>query len=599
MTPILSANHVSTRFDTTSGGVQAVNDVSLTLGRQEILGVVGESGSGKSVLLKSLVGLAPGRPGVTSGEVHYNFSDGEHRPFEGIERAKLGTRRWRATLERRFDGLRGKKVGLVLQNGRAALDPLWTVGKQLDAAIDDDTTANMWLERMGFEDPSAVAGKYPHELSGGMAQRAMLAIVLARRPEILLLDEITTGLDVSLQAAVLTLLKRLHDDLPFSAIIVTHDLGIARTISGRVMIMKSGKVVQTASTQALFDREVELAPYTAQLLASGSADHARPVAGEAPAGAAVTASGLQKRFETTNWLRALTGTRGSVTAIAGVSLDLKPGECVAIVGESGSGKTTLARLLVDLLEADAGKIDRGGLDTQILFQNPYTSLNPKMTAVAAVAESLRMHSPMDSAEARSEADRLLSKAGLHGKQRQTLETLSGGERRRVGLLRSMASSAGFVVLDEPSSGLDAVYRADVVEMITEARRRDPQRIFCVVSHDLGFVAGVADRVLVLYRGRVVEECSVDRLVERGAEHHPYTQLLLESSRVVAGLDADEKIFGASSKPTTTNGGCVFVDRCWRYGLQSRLTECETQEPALLALQDGGSVACHEVHRADA
>jgi len=591
---ILRVEGLHARFDTARGPVHAVRGVDLELRRGEVLGIVGESGSGKSVLLKSLVGLARGSRGVTAGEIAYRFDDSETKPYAGLADARLGTRRWRSTLERRFAGVRGKRVGLVLQNGRAALDPYFTVGRQLANAAGDPDAVGRWLERMGFDDPYSVAKRYPHELSGGMAQRAMLAIVLARRPEILLLDEITTGLDVSLQASVLSLLRELHSESTFSAIIVTHDLGVARTVSDRVMIMRGGEAVQTAETEALFSRSIELQPYTEQLLSSSQLPPATSSTNPTT-DVAVTMKGVRKRF-TKRGLFGGFGGKHSVAALSDVNLTVRPGECVAIVGESGSGKTTLARILVELIRADAGLIDKGGRDSQILFQNPYTSLNPKMRADAAVAESLQLHADLDRDEADRQARALLASAGLGDKSHQILQSLSGGERRRIGLLRTMASKAPLVVLDEPSSGLDAVYRADVIAMIADAQKADPQRVFCVISHDLGFVSCVADRVFVLFRGRVVESCTVPQLIDRDAPHHPYTQLLLESSRLVAGLGADDRVLAPQLRDALPSG-CVFHQRCWRVGEAGELADCVATEPALRQIADEQQIACHEVSHA--
>ena len=655
--PILQVDGLRVWFGSPEFYTRAVDGVSFSLAPGEILGIVGESGSGKTVLLQSLLGVVRGQPGVVDGQVTYRFEGGvEHRPYEGVEQGVrrmrgpvngkawpvAASRRWLATVDRRFGALRGSAVGLVLQNGRAALDPFWTVGRQIlssvaqaEPELDKDArreVALKWLRKMGFDQPARVAANFPHELSGGMAQRVMIAIVLARRPQILLLDEVTTGLDVSLQAAVLELLRELYEQYRFSAVIVTHDLGLARSISNRILIMRNGRAVQSADTESLFSEQIELEPYTHTLLSTakrsmdGLFELSRPpstvraAAGGTPA---IVVEGVGKQFRHKGWVQRLfRHANADAVALSDVSFSVTRGECVALVGESGSGKTTLGRVLVALLRPDLGRVclsgaslddlladapDRTRRRFQMLFQNPYTSLNPEMTPETAVAECLRLNGAKDAQQARRAALQLLAKAGLEKQSRQRLATLSGGERRRVGLLRAMSSSADIVVLDEPSSGLDAVYRNDVISMIERARQDNPDRIFVIISHDLGFVSSVADRVLVMLQGRVVEENDIESFKDPSAEHHPYTRLLLETSRAVLGNETDVRVvrgrvssaIGDNLAPPNGEHGCSFAERCWRYRTApASLHECNERQPDLVRLSPYARVACHEVSDAD-
>lgn len=583
--PILEASRMTIEFATGNGYVRAVDGASMNLFPGELVAIVGESGSGKSILLQSMLGVTRGRPGVVAGEVIMRpRRGGEVRLFDGIEQAITRVmkpdgstrsitvkRGWAPLLEKRARAVRGNLIGLALQNGRAALDPFWKVGKQIESALTEKhgrisakarrESMALWLRRLGFTDPERVGNSYPHELSGGMAQRAMLAVVLAREPEILFLDEITTGLDVSLQAAVLEQVAQLHKELGFSAVLVTHDLGIAQSLSSRMYVMKKGRVVQSGGTRELFSRSVPLDPYTERLFASVERPSprktipVRAINGHAPR---VEATGVSKHFSQRRSL--FGGTKQSIAALNNVSLSVDRGECVALVGESGSGKTTLSRILVGLALADQGSVRHDGAEVTaihdeqletfrkrrvILFQNPYTSLNPAMTAEGTIAEALQLYKSLAPEAAKTQAREALAQLGLSPIGRRPLRALSGGERRRVGLLRAIQSNADFIVLDEPTAGLDALHRIQVAEIIKKLRLEASNPAIVIVSHDLGFVTSVADRVAVLYRGAVVEECSVASLLDGQQPHHDYTRGLLDASQFVMGEHAPEVVGGRS------------------------------------------------------
>lgn len=577
----LEATNLIAEFAAGGSFRRVLAGISFSLIRGEIVAIVGESGSGKSILLQSILGLARGRPGVVAGQVVVRTRAGEVlRPLEGLESAVVRSfgvdgktervkvaRGWTAKVEARSAALRGRIVGLALQNGRASLDPFWRIGPQIRDSLrarhhglgtnELRERGEAWLRRMDFQDPRRIADAYPHELSGGEAQRAMLAVVLAREPEILFLDEITTGLDVSLQAKVMDLVQDLHGDLGFSALMITHDLGIARAMSRRTLVMKHGRLVQSAGTQALFEGAVQLDPYAAQLLdASERSPRARKRLEIAPDGAAVPilrveAQGVTKSFARSGLLGlGRSKTEERIRALSDVSLLVHRGECLALVGESGSGKTTLSRILVGLLSADSGGVVHDGREITrlhgrelalfkrnrtILFQNPYTSLNPAMRAEEVMEEALRHFRGMNAGEAREAARSSLEEMGLGGAVGKHLRRLSGGERRRIGLLRAMLSEADLIVLDEPTAGLDAVHRMQVAELIWTCRRKPSQPCIVVVSHDLGFVGNVADRIAVLYKGLKVEEAEVGALSDGCRLQHPYSRELWVASNFVAGI----------------------------------------------------------------
>jgi peptide/nickel transport system ATP-binding protein len=586
-------------FKSPAKWVRVVDGISLSLQRGEIVAIVGESGSGKSMLLQSILGIARGKPGVISGQVAVHTAAGEIiRPYEGLEGAidrktfENGftksisvSKSWASKVEDRIAPIRGKVIGLALQNGRASLDPFWRIGTQLESALIDRhgkldkkslrERAEQWLARLGFHDPKQVYGSFPHELSGGMAQRAMLAVVLAREPEILFLDEITTGLDVSLQAGVLVLVRKLHEQFGFSALMVTHDLGMARAISTRTLVMKRGRLIQQAHTSELFRGATHLHPYTRELLESregGTPEQAAAMGmwRETPILRAEV-SLVSKHFGGRRSFFGAKAETAGTSALSNVSLWVHRGECIALVGESGSGKTTLSRLLAGLLTPDRGQIFHDGLllsllggrtlDTfrrnrTILFQNPYTSLNPAMTASGVISEAIELHRGIPAREARRVAREFLDGMGLGALAERRLRSLSGGERRRIGLLRAIQSTADLILLDEPTAGLDAVHRIRVAEMIRESRAKPEAPAIVIVSHDLGFVTSVADRIVVLYRGAVVEECDVPLLLNGEEPQHPYTRRLWAAAKFVAGGEWN----GAAQRPSNRSQGRVSVER---------------------------------------
>ena len=642
MGPALEVSGLSVQLRSEKRTVRAVDDVSFAVNGGEIVAVVGESGSGKSVMLQSILGLLRAGPGVVAGQVTLRFRDGtEIRPYDGIEAAVRHrsdgasdvSRGWMATVERRVRPMRGRRVGLVLQNGRAALDPFYSVGQQLMAAVSSEyprDQAEYWLERLGFEDPASAMKLYPHELSGGMAQRVMLAVVLAKEPEVLLLDEVTTGLDVSLQAAVLDLLARLYQEVGFSAVLVTHDLGVARALSSKVVIMRSGRVDQEATTGDLFAGSVPLTAYASRLLKYGGAT--RPVRASLttptePGAPRLQAEGVCKSFGGQGrWAPPRRAVLEDITVSAG------EGECIAVVGESGSGKTTFTRVLAGLSRPDAGRVlwssDAVGAlngpaaeavrrSRTVLFQSAYSSLNPAMTGRVAVAETLIHNLGLDRRTALNEAAQRLAVVGLGDRADQRLAGLSGGERRRVGLIGALSAPSDVLVLDEPTAGLDAEHREGVRQLIASARDQRPARTILLVSHDLGFVVGTADRIIVLYRGHVVEDVAATGFLDGAQPHHPYTDLLWDASLYVSGAEATLKLTPGFLDPVDRglpddlrraperdakaehNQGCTFRGRCPVYRADSvRWSICDRQKPGLLGASALRRIACHGVNDAE-
>lgn len=544
--------------------------VGFALWPGEVLAIVGESGSGKSVLLRALLKLLSAQPGVVSGRVDYQLKDAGAVSLYG---EALGHAKALAKQERAFARLRGSAIGLLLQSGKTALNPRWTVGWHLGLAMSraggfadapsgapSDARAQAdWLAKLGFQAPSALLSRRPHELSGGMAQRVMLAVVLARRPEMLFLDEVTTGIDVRLQAEMLRFLSELHQSEGFSALFVTHDLGVARQLSDRVLIMKAGEVVEQAQTSNLFSGIGVTRAYTQRLMQLGHHSvveqieaSQRPEVLPVPELVSELPGAVTEAPEAAPLLegRALSKRFGGLQALSAVNVTLRPGIALALVGESGSGKTTLARILTGLLAPDSGELRFEGevmtpatrtltarfrRSRALLFQDPYASLNPELTPEASLIEGYRLHQGLSLREAKREARLALESLGLASRAKDPLYKLSGGERRRVSLMRCLSSQKRIYLLDEPTAGLDAEHREGVAARIREARDKDPALSLLVVSHNLSFVLGVADEVMVMQKGACLEQLSVAAFSRQDGAKHPYTRSLWQASSYVAGV----------------------------------------------------------------
>ncbi len=595
--PLLDLRRLSIRFDTAEGVVEAVSGIDIEVRPGEILGLVGESGSGKSATCLAVMGLLDPRA-QTSGELRF-----QGRPIEAGAA-----------------GLRGRSIGMIFQEPRGSLDPVRTVGSQLREVLalhrpDLDTKAVSeeaagLLRRVGLPAPERQLGAYPHEISGGMAQRVAIALALAGGPLLLLADEPTTALDVTVQAQVLELLARLRDETGMAMVLVTHDLGIVAQYADRVAVMRGGKLVEQADVQTLFANPAHA--YTRQLLAAlprsdrAAAQHAiaarKPVAAEP----LLRVTGLSRHFAMRrSWFRAAPP---PLRAVDGVSFEIAAGETLAVVGESGCGKSTIALMVAGLLGMTSGEIDFAGRDVgsmsprqrramrrelQIVLQDPGESLDPRLSCFTQVEEPLLIHGAGGNrAQRRAAVSAALAAVGLDAwvLDRRPHE-LSGGQRQRVSLARAMVLEPRMLVLDEPTSALDVSIQAQVIDLLgTLQRQRNLAYLF--ISHDLRLVSQVADRVAVVYLGRIVETAPSARLF--AAPRHPYTQALLSA---VPEQDPTRRgrtrilLPGEPPSPTAIVQGCRFRARC---GLAQPI--CATDDPQLAPPPDGAGerVACHVV-----
>jgi len=666
--PLLRVSGLAINFGGLKTPMGAVDDATFDVARGETVCLVGESGCGKTVTALSLLRLEPYRHGrIAAGEI----------VFDGRGLVELG--------RRELDELRGQRIAMIFQEPMTAFDPVFSIGEQIIETIlrhERVSRADAWqravalLERVRIPDAELRMKQIPEELSGGMRQRAMIAMALACKPDLLIADEPTTALDVTIQAQILALLKELQREEGMAILLITHDLGVAAEMADRVVVMYAGRIAEQASVGELFARPLH--PYTRGLLRSsvlpsgaqrgtrlaaipgsmprldempsGCRFHPRcslataecserapllervgerdvscfhafepepvervrlPIAPAAraaevsPAGAAASTSPLvealhvTKNFDTRRGLFA--GSR-RVRAVDDLSLSVQPGETLGLVGESGCGKSTLGRLLLQLDTPSSGDIrfegrsllgrgraDRKRVrrDMQMIFQDPYGSIDPRWTVGDVIAEPLLSFDKPDRATLRNQVDELLTLVGLQPSFRtRYAHEFSGGQRQRIGIARAIALRPKFILADEAVSALDLSVQAQIINLFLDLRER--LGLTCLfIGHGLHLVRHLSDRVGVMYLGRLVEVAPAEALFLRPAHH--YSHALLASCPIPDPTRRRELIapLGELPSPTAPPSGCHFHPRC-----PAATERCRTEVPKLNELEAGRSVACH-------
>ena len=528
---VLAIRSLNVRFDTPDGEVHAVKSVGLDVGEEENVAIVGESGSGKSQIILAAMGILAAN-GHATGSVR----------FRGEELLGLSNRM--------LNYYRGKRIAMIFQEPMTSLDPLYTVGRQIGETLKYHGTLRRReirervLELLGLarlRDPRRIARSYPHELSGGQRQRAMIAMALANEPDILIADEPTTALDVTIQAEILVLLADLQNRLGMSILFITHDLGIVREFADRVYVMAEGEMVETGRTQRLFN--APRAAYTKMLLAAEPEGRKAPP----PALAPILLQGRDVRVTYRRGGGFLSGPRHELKAVDGISLTLRKGQTIGVVGESGSGKSTLGRALLRLVRSNGRIIYAGrcieGFDRdamrplrrqmQIVFQDPFGSLSPRMTVGEIVAEGLTVHEPqLRPSERVLRVVEALANVQLDPNLRNRYpHEFSGGQRQRIAIARAMILKPDLVVLDEPTSALDRSVQKHIVELLRDIQAKN-NLSYIFISHDLAVVRAMADYVIVMRLGNVVEEGSVEQIFESPRES--YTCELIAAALNPAG-----------------------------------------------------------------
>jgi peptide/nickel transport system ATP-binding protein len=534
--PLLSIRNLSVAYATGKRTFDAVRNVSLDVGQGEVVALVGESGSGKTTIARAIMAMLAPQAKIVAGSIVH-----EGREFVGLD-------------PRDCDAVRGSRIGWIPQDPMVSLNPLHRIGRQVSEPLrlhklanskEAATRAVELLERVGIQHASARAHQYPHELSGGMRQRVLIAGALAAEPRLIIADEPTTALDVTVQKRILDDLERLRESAGISVLLITHDLAVAAERAHRVVVLRHGEVVEQGTA-----REVLSSPrhsYTKLLLASAPslsggkrlrlAAAPKENDGRWSAPPIIAAAEVSRSFD----VKGPRGLAHRVDAVSNVSLEVRPGETLGLVGESGSGKSTLSRILLGLVDPSAGRVAFEGRDIrdfgrqdrrefrralQPIYQNPYASLNPRFSIAEIIGEPLLGFGIGDRAERGRRVLELLDQVKLPRTvaERRTSE-LSGGQRQRVAIARALAPQPRLIICDEPVSALDVSVQSQILELLAELQQASGLG-YLFISHDLAVVRQVADRVAVMKDGAIVETGGVADVFER--PRHDYTKLLIGS-----------------------------------------------------------------------
>ena len=526
--PILEIRDLQVSLPIGGDRLHAIDGVSLDLAENEILCIVGESGSGKSMMARAIMGILPG-PKV--------FASGGSIRFEGQDLL--------AASETQLRAIRGSRIAMIFQEPMTALNPLMTIGEQIDEVLRIHTGLDRAARRnkviailddVHLPDPEAILSAYPHQLSGGQRQRAMIAMSLVLEPRVIIADEPTTALDVTTQAQILQLIKEIQRKHKTGVIFITHDFSVVAEIADRVAVMQGGSLVELGGAKAILNAPQE--PYTKELIAAVPSLSPRAAGAAKRGNEVLQAVGLAKTFTSGGGF--LGGRKREVKAVQNVDLILRRGETVGIVGESGSGKSTLARLIIRLIEADAGEVLLHGNDflklnarqvrserkrIQMVFQDPFASLNPRYKVGHIIGEGMLLRGAAKN-EVNRRVNELLDLVGLDRKAAERFpHEFSGGQRQRIGVARALALDPEILIADEAVSALDVSVQAQVLRLLADIRDRlNLSMLF--ITHDLCVAAQVCDHIVVMRRGEVVEAGPTAEVF--AAPKHDYTKALFNS-----------------------------------------------------------------------
>ena len=559
--PLLEMKDVRISFTTSTGVVEAVRGVNMSIYPGQSVAIVGESGSGKSTTAMSILGLLPGTGKVTGGQILFEGEDITHYN------------------NKQFESLRGDKIGLVPQDPMSNLNPVWRIGTQVEESLKANNVVEgskrhervvELLEEAGLPDAERRAKQYPHEFSGGMRQRALIAIGLAARPKLLIADEPTSALDVTVQKTILDHLEHLTEELGNAVLFITHDLGLAAERAEHLIVMHRGRIVESGPSREILRSPQH--PYTRRLVkaapslassriraakeagveakelksgeAIGAASESGSTAADSAAGSSsaaqapvISVRNLTKEFD----IRGQRGGKKLLKAVDDVSFDIRRGTTLALVGESGSGKSTVANMVLGLLEPTSGTIEFEGRDTstlskqelfklrrkmQVVFQNPYGSLDPMYSIYKCIEEPMALHKVGSRKEREARVAELLDMVSMpRSAMRRYPNELSGGQRQRIAIARALALRPEVIVLDEAVSALDVLVQNQIIQLLAELQS-ELSLSYLFITHDLAVVRQTADDVVVMKKGQAVEQGTADDIFENAQQE--YTRNLLNS-----------------------------------------------------------------------
>ena len=602
---ILDVKNLKVEFATDQGIVQAVRDVSFSVKEGEILGIVGESGSGKSVTMNSVMGLLAKNGSVSDGDIIF---DGE-----SIARKDFPDNR---SYEKKMRQIRGNTMAMIFQDPMTVLNPVLTIGKQICETLlnhnpkmtkkEANERAIELMRQVGIPAPEKRINQYPFEFSGGMRQRIVIAIALANKPKLIIADEPTTALDVTIQAQVLELIQQMSRQTGAAVIMITHDLGVVASLCDRINIMYDGRIAETGT-----DREIFYAPnhpYTKGLLnciktlQSEAQDSTQTNSASDTCDVIVSVEHLKTYFQAgKTW-----GKKQVVKAVDDVSFQIHKGETYGLVGESGCGKSTLGRTIVKINEPTDGtilvngedithlsgqKLKKFRKDIQLIFQDPYASLNPRMTVGDIIREPMVIHHIYPTRK--EQDDRVIELLKIVGLKPDYMSRypheFSGGQRQRISIARTLALNPQFIVCDEPISALDVTIQAQIINLLKNIQK-ELGIAYLFIAHDLSMVKHISDRIGVMYLGHLVEEGNSAELYANPM--HPYTQALLSAvpipDPIVGKSRKRVKLEGELPSPINPPSGCPFRTRC-TYAIE----KCANEMPQMKEI-NGRKVACHKV-----
>ena len=576
-----------------AGVIRAVEDISFRIKPGTTVALVGESGSGKTVIAQAILGILPRTAVITGGSIQFDDSIERDDKAAGtaVDIAKLD-RNSAAMMD-----IRGKRISMIFQEPMTSLSPLHTVGDQVSEAlrlhhsVDKRTARKLtveMLELVGFPDPKEAFDTYPFELSGGLRQRAMIAMALICRPALLIADEPTTALDVTIQAQILSLLKDLQSRLGMAILLITHDLGVVANMADEVIVVYHGKLMESGPVAAIYSRPEH--PYLRALMRAvprvgmRTGERLTPIREVAQEdgghlttrkrhteqgnGALLEVSGITKRFSVRSGGMLPSKSNAMMTAVNDVSFDIQRGECLGLVGESGCGKTTLGKIIMRAIEPDSGNLffNNNGMSVnlrklsghkllefrkkvQFIFQDPFSSLNPRMTVFDIISEPLVIHGEHDAAAMADIVKELMRHVGLDPRYLSRYpHSFSGGQRQRIGIARALALNPDLLICDEPVSALDVSVQAQVLNLLKDLQSRFGLT-YLFVSHNLAVVDYMADRIAVMCAGTLVEIAPREVLFQRPV--HPYTRALLAAvprAELERKLDLTALMEGRVSRP---------------------------------------------------